>query len=147
MKYFITLILLAVISWGQTTTDNVAVSKPGGGYYISCNVAIDSAETIYSQLLSFRDNDGFSYYTYPWNYGYDLATKDSIKCSIYLICSYDNTNWITADTLFTATSATAAKGTANLNNVKAPYWKVKVVNEEGAKANTLKLGIYQPLKD
>lgn len=147
MKSLIAFLLLTFAVFAQTTTDNAAISKPGGGYFIQYNIAVDSGETIYSQVLSFRDNDAFSYVTYPWHYGYDLAVKDSINVSAYLLCSFDNSNWIAADTLFTATTATATKGTANLNNVKAPFWKVKIVNNDKSKANTLKLGIYQPVKD
>lgn len=141
--------LFAVTIPAQTTTDyftSINKSQYGCGLQYAA-VAIDSAETIYSEDFSVSAYDGFSFTTYPWAYGYDFATADSISISAYWVVSYDNVNWINADTLFTATSATAAKGTADLNNVKAPHNKIKIVNNAGSKANTLYLGLWQAVKD
>ena len=143
------LFMFTIFTQAQTTTDYLtSINKSNYGCGLNyAAVSLDSAETIYSEDFSVAAYDGFSYSTYPWGYGYDFATADSISISAYWVVSYDGVNWINADTLFTATSATAAKGTANLNNVKAPHNKIKVVNNAGSKANTLYLGLWQSNKD
>lgn len=142
---FILVLLFSVQLIAQTTTDNLSPQINPNGWYADYSLSLDSADVIWSESFPVASVDEVSFTTYPFYYGVDVATADSINISGYWYVSYDNTNWIVADTLFTITSATASKGTANLNNVKAPYNKLKFVNNTGSKANTaFKFGIYHP---
>lgn len=136
----------------QTTTDVLEDQKIGNARYLHWDgIAIDSAETIWSQAFTIGWNDDMpfgltadsSFARSPLNYGYDFATADSINVTVTWFVSFDNVNWISGDVLFTATTATATKGQADLNDVKAPYHKIKLVNNAGSSANTaFYLGLY-----
>ena len=145
------LIFLCGTMFAQTTTDAISASSWGNGKLLSyAALTLDSAETTWSGDFQVNNNDDFSYSTYPWHVGYDLAAADSVNISCYWYVSFDNVNWVLADTLFAVTSSAAASGaktTNALDGVKAPHNKIKVVNNTGSKANTLVLGIYQPVGD
>ena len=141
--------------FAQTTTDELTLDRRDGGKYLTyASLTLDSAETTWSNDFLISQNDGFSYTTFPWQVGYDLAAADSVNISVYWYGAYidgaDNDNWVIIDTLFTVTSSAALSGaetTADLNNKKPPFNKIKVVNNTGSKANTLELGVSQPVSD
>lgn len=141
-------LLFAVSAFAQTTTDYLYPQLNPNGWYADLSISLDSADVVWSESFNIAQVDEVSFSTYPFNYGVDAATADSINISGYWYVSYDNSNWVVADTIFTITSATASKGTADLNDVKAPYNKIKLVNNTGSSANTsLMFGIYHPMND
>jgi hypothetical protein len=150
MKKIILIITIALLFatniTAQTTTDNLSIKKTIDFYAAWNGVAIDSAETIYSQVFDLANYNDASFYSYPLALYRSLSSADSIHISAYMLVNYVdpslNAHWIVADTLFVATTATATKSTANLNNVKAPYYKIKLVNDAGSKANTIYFGSF-----
>ena len=145
---FLFVLFFAFGVFAQTTTDYLYPQINPNGWYADYSIALDSAETVWSESFNLAQVDEVSFASFPFNYGADAATADSVNISAYVYVSFDNSNWIVADTIVTITSATSVKGTANFNNVKAPYYKIKVVNNAGSKANTAyKLGLYHPMND
>lgn len=151
--FLLTILLFAFLAPAfnaQTTTDYLKKGNPGHIYMTS--TAIDSAETIWTDAFTLEGFENGSFATYPLGYGVDAASADSISIAIYIYVCYekglDTDNWIVADTLATISSATAAKGTRDFNNVKAPFYKFKIVNNDGYPANTgFKFGIYAYKQD
>lgn len=148
LSALIILLAFAFTMPAQTLTDNFDDTRFNEDVYMLYkNLPLDSAETAYSPDFSLSLHDDYSYYTYPFSYFYDAETADSINISVYWIVNYLHpdslSHWVVADTIATLTTATADKGTFNLNNVKAPYNKLKVQNNTGSKSNYLDLGIFQ----
>jgi len=145
-KTFLILIifLFATMLTAQTTTDNLTIKDGSDFLFTYTSLTLDSAETVYSQPFGLADYNDTAISTSPVYFGYKLAAADSHSVSIYWFVNYINpaTNayWIVADTLATITSATLAKSTANLNSVKAPWNKLKIVNNSGYPATTLYFG-------
>ncbi len=149
LLFSIMILIFAGTMFAQTTTDRVVLEAPG---HVRLNVSADSAGTYWSNAFSLRDHDDLSFATYPIQYGVDAATADSISVAVYVFACFgtglDTDNWVVADTLATISSATAAIGTKDFNNVHAPFYKLKVVNNTGYPANTgIKIGIYAYQKD
>jgi len=88
----------------------------------------DSTSNDTSATFSLARFDGDSYSTYPVPYGYMFtSTLGSPKISVFIDYSYDNTNWAVADTLCSSiTSEALAKGTKDYNNIKAPYFRLRI---------------------
>jgi len=81
----------------------------------------------------------------------DAGANDTALVSVYHFVNYVHpdslSDWIVADTLKAITAETAGKAEVDLNNVKAPYHKLKAVNAATGAAGKLNFGIYFAKKE
>lgn len=140
--FFIAIPLLAQTTSTGYTLSELNQQNSQSVYYTS--VLVDSGSTKYSNPFTITNFATESLTTYPAGYSYRVtknAGGDSTNCAVYLLgVNGDptiNANWFTVDTLVTIIElkATATplihEGTANLNNKKADYYKLKFVAATG----------------
>lgn len=128
-KIFAVAILLAAVALGGGwTTSNAKVSTINGGpgAVIAFYGNIDSTETHNSSAFTLASYDGESFYSYPIAYAYKLTSASGTpRVSLFIQYSFDQSNWANADTIVYIDSIeTLQKGVLNLNDVKAPYYRV-----------------------
>lgn len=126
------------------TTFTATVEAGNDGFMLSgSSVGRATAGYVESQAFGLSRYDGFSFATYPFTVTYDANTAGDTTY-LYVYGSNDNSNYFIVDTLASVVSSTAASTTANFNNKKYKYWKVRATFEA---ADTLSFQIHQPRKE
>lgn len=134
--------LFAIGLMAQTTTTNGSAKKLSGNNLFVWNVTLDSTETEYSQPFTIagfdsRDSASVRYYA-------KLGTVTGGKgyaTTVTIFYSFDLVNWTSVGAnLASLTSASASTGENGLNDIVAPYYKIKAANTKAT--NTLTVSIY-----
>ncbi len=149
--FLIILIITAIQLEAQTSFSFGATKRNDGLVLFKSRLVVDSVGSYKSQILDLSAYDNESFVNYPIAYYYDIDkvnATDSINVSVQYWISYDGSNFIVADTLFTTAVApgtsnpSAAIGTTTFNNVKAPYSQIRIYNNGISKKHYLTLGLY-----
>jgi hypothetical protein len=142
-------LFIAVIDVGaQTTTDNATIKYGADFSFIYKDVAIDSAESIYSQAFKLDNYNGGSSLVLYCTVNTDNADSVLLAYEIWgnSIDSDSTAYWTVISPVDTVTSSTLARATETIST-HTNWYKVKVINMTGAQANTFDLGIVAIIKE
>lgn len=146
-KLTILFLFISIALFAQTTTDNYDTDTYADGsfHFYNNSLSLDSAGTSYSQ--TFTGNSSFyaaSDTSYHVELFYYTQTADSVNYTVSWLVNGthpDSLNhWQEQESIVTVTSNGAGKTSFKLSGRKAPFNKVKLVNNAGSKAQTISIG-------
>lgn len=134
----------------QTTTDNLTIYERNNGLVLRWNsIAVDSAETIWSQIVDVTHFDNYTWTSDGVFIGGKATTASGNPKLLldYWVCYGDpsvNANWILGNDSLMTCNATTVFGASTLRfTTKAPYIKFKLANlATGVAVTDLDMGIY-----
>ena len=131
LAYFLILAgicLITSLTQAQTKSGELSFETGKNAKMVTYEADVDSNEVVYSDWFSVAEYIPFSLYTYPVSYTkIQSSTLAKPHITVTVERSNDQTNVIVTDTIGTVGDSleTLYSGTANLNNGKSWYYRVK----------------------
>ena len=126
------------------------------GFYLDFGLTVDSVTEYTSSVFSLDQYDNQSFYTYPLTVAFK---QNSVLGTPYVTAiiqgSFDNSNWLTIDTLmYKDSTEIATKKTIDMNGYKFPLYRMFIngdtttgVNVANRSDTVLRLWVYAYFKD
>lgn len=125
-------VLFSIVAPAQTKAGTLSIEKSQNAVLVSYSADVDSNAVVYSEWFSVPDYLPYSLYTYPVNYTKIQSSTLGKPCiTVTLERSNDQSNVIITDTIGTIRDSleTLYNGTANFNNGKSWYYRLKFTGE------------------
>lgn len=128
-------------------TKNAVVNRTDLGDVIEFETVVEGTDTV---TLSTPFNLNTHYIitdsgrrVYPVSFGFKATSDSAVTLNAELLGSYDNVNYFTVDTLFTGyNSTTVEEGTADLNGIIRPFYKLRLYGSGSNDSTHVAGGIY-----